>query len=185
MKIYPLLLSQTFPATHPRHGEPTYFKEKMHNALLWEKGMNVGYALNPSYAVPQDQPQMKLHTIRANFKLWVYRFAKIYTGQACLSLRVWSGKPYASKQIEIARLTKEDGIGLQALEFLEFDPVFKPGIWIAGKTYEQSQKLILAKNDGLSFDDWNAWFFGKKKNGEPLYDLTEKMAIIHFTSFRY
>lgn len=185
MTTYVITLSERFPATHPRKGEPTYFKEKLHNALLWEKGENVGYALNPSYAVPQGQPQIKPHTIRANYRLWAFRFAKINTGQACLSVRVWSGKPYASRQIEIARLTKEDGIGLQALEFLEFDPAFKPGIWIAGKTYSQSQKLILAKNDGLTFEDWNAWFFGKKKNGEPLYDLTEKMAIIHFTSFRY
>lgn len=181
MKTYYLTLSQTFPATHPRKGEPTYFKEKIYNAGVLMSGP-VDYQLP---ANSKDLNVTKLHTIRANYKLWAYRFAKIETGQACLSVRVWSGKPYRSKQIEIARLTKDDGIGLQALEFLEFDPAFKPGIWIAGKTYSQSQKLILAENDGLSFDDWNAWFFGKKKNGQPLYDLSGTMAIIHFTSFRY
>lgn len=185
MNTYVITLSQRFPATHPRKGERTYFKEKLHNALLWQKGENVGYALNPSDAVPQDQPQLKLHTIRANYPFWAKRFEKINAGEAVLSVRQWSGKPYRSKMIEIARLTKDDGIGLQALEFLEFDPAFKTGIWIAGKTYGQSQKLILAKNDGLSFDDWYAWFFGKKKNGKPLYDLSQTMAIIHFTSFRY
>lgn len=172
MKTYVITLSQVFPATHPRKGQPTYFKEKLHNALLWEKGENVGYALNPSYAVPQDHPQMKLHTIRANYPLWHKRFAQIEAGKAILSVRVWSGKPYASKQIEIARLTKEDGIGLQALEFylgcLQ-QPILSSGITIRAET--------LAQNDGLSYSDWGAWF--------EKYDKSKPLAIIHFTSFRY
>lgn len=180
MKTYVITLSERFPATHPRKGEPTYFKEKFEQAQAITKA-----GKSPCVLPYPDFIEPKYHTIRTNYRLWAFRFAKINTGQACLSIRVWSGKPYRSKQVEIARLTKEDGIGLQALEFLEFDPAFKPGIWIVGKTYEQSQKLILAKNDGLSFDDWNAWFFGKKKNGKPLHDLSQTMAIIHFTSFRY
>lgn len=35
----------------------------------------------------------------------------------------------------------------------------------------------LAKNDGLSLEDFKAWF----KN----YDLSEPLAIIQFTKFRY
>lgn len=181
MKTYVITLSQTFPATHPKKGEPTYFKEKIYNAGVLMSGP-VDYQLP---ANSKDPNVIKLHTIRGNYERWKRIFKQIDQGEAFLSVRVWSGKPYASKQIEIARLTKDDGIGLQALEFLEFDPAFKDGIWIAGKTYNQSHKLILAKNDGLSFDDWNAWFFGKKKNGKPLHDLTQTMAIIHFTSFRY
>lgn len=179
MKTYVITLSERFPATHPRHGQPTQFVDKFKNARY--DATNV----NSHYDVGMPNVGIKLHTIRSNYKLWAKRFAKINTGQACLSVRVWSGKPYASKQIEIARLTKDDGIGLQALEFLEFDPAFKDGIWISGKTYNQSMKQEIAKNDGLTFDDWNAWFFGKKKNGKPLYDLSQTMAIIHFTSFRY
>ena len=30
---YYLTLSQMFPSTHCRAGEPTYFREKIHNAL--------------------------------------------------------------------------------------------------------------------------------------------------------
>ena len=37
--------------------------------------------------------------------------------------------------------------------------------------------VSLAKNDGLSLNDWVYWFGG--------YDLSEPMAIIHFTKFRY
>jgi hypothetical protein len=168
MKTYVLTLSQVFPKWHQKAGQATFFKDKFHAAIT-----------------NNDEYWNKLHTIRANYELWRKRFEQIESGEACLSVRQWTGRPYASKQVEIARLTKEDGIGLQALEFLEFDPAFKPGIWIAGDTYSQDHKLILAKNDGLTFDDWNAWFFGKKKNGKPLYDLSQTMAIIHFTSFRY
>ncbi len=35
----------------------------------------------------------------------------------------------------------------------------------------------LARNDGLSLEDWEAWFKD--------YDLSKPMAIIHFTPFRY
>jgi len=37
--------------------------------------------------------------------------------------------------------------------------------------------LQLANNDGLSAEDFEAWFKG--------YNLSEPMAIIHFTEFRY
>jgi hypothetical protein len=35
----------------------------------------------------------------------------------------------------------------------------------------------LAKNDGLSLDDFKEWFKG--------YDLSKPLALIHFTKFRY
>lgn len=35
----------------------------------------------------------------------------------------------------------------------------------------------LAENDGLSLEDWKAWFKD--------YDLTQPMAVIFFTNFRY
>ena len=103
MKIYYLTLSQVFPATHPRKGEKTWFKENLKAAI---SGWNHRLA--------------KLHTIRGNYERWERVFAEIYAGNACLSVRMWSGKPYRSKQIEIARLTKEDGIGVQMLEFSIF-----------------------------------------------------------------
>lgn len=176
MKTYVLTLSKTFPAKHPRKGEPTYFKEKLHNTLLWEKGENVGYALNPSYAVPQGQPQIKLHTIRANYPFWRKRFDEIERGEACISLRQWSGKPYASKQIEIGRLTKDDGIGIQRLKFQpDRDGQY---VWwnfnIDGKFHDVHH---LAMNDGLTFYSWRQWFKD--------YDFSKPLAIIHFTKFRY
>lgn len=161
MKTYVLMLSQVFPADHPKSGIPTGFHHKLLFALSGFKD----YAL------------IKFHTIRANYPLWEKRFEQIERGLACLSIRQWSGKPYASKQVEIARLTKEDGIGLQKFEI----STNYAGInnWQHFKIDDRGYMSIndIPNKDGLSREDWIDWF----KN----YDLSKPMAIIHFTKFRY
>lgn len=159
MKTYVITLSQVFPATHPRYGEPTGFEHKVIAAVSgW------------------GDHWLKIHTIRANYELWHKCFESIERGEACLSIRQWTGKPYASKQREIARLTKGDGIGLQRL-FFHPDRDGQHVWWnfnIDGR-YDDVHKL--AQNDGLSYEDWRAWFKD--------YDLSKPLAIIHFTKFRY
>ena len=161
MKTYYLTLSQTFPAAHPRKGEPTGFSHKVTAAVnKW------------------GDHQLKLHTIRANYELWRKRFESIERGEACLSIRQWMGKPYASKQREIARLTKEDGIGLQVLTLLRStsgEILVKTDV--AKNVYKYIKSETIAVNDGLSYKDWQDWF----RN----YDLSKPLAIIHFTNFRY
>lgn len=115
---------------------------------------------------------VKLHTIRGNYDLWSKRFEKIYAGKACLSLRCWSGKPYHSKQMEICKLTKEDGIGLQSLEF--YNGCVQQPILSSGRTIKAE---LIAKNDGLSFESWQEWFLKS--------DLSKPLAVIQFTKFRY
>lgn len=163
MKKYVITLSKVFPSTHPRAGEPTMFSK---NAFRW-----------PSVT---DEPGTfyKIHTIRANYEFWRKRFEKIAAGEAFLSVREWVGKPYGkgSTQREIARLTREDGIGLQKLSFfkdrdgmtsLKFFEV--DGAHVDGS--------LLSSNDGLSLEDWRNWFRD--------YDFSKPMAIIHFTKYRY
>lgn len=168
MKTYVITLSQVFPTTHPKAGIPTGFQHKLQAALNGWK----------------DHAFIKLHTIRANYPLWAKRFEQIERGEACLSIRQWSGKPYASKQVEIARLTKADGIGIQKLHLTdEIDMLGEYGIvestWelfgIPGDTKVSYKQL--ANNDGLSYKDWDAWF--------EKYDKSKPLAIIHFTNFRY
>ncbi len=111
----------------------------------------------------------KIHTIRGNYDLWEKRFKKVHEGKAYISLRKWTGKPYKSTQVEIKKFYNTDGIGIEKLE----DPrifVFAPINGI--KVYWD----LLAKNDGLSFNDFREWF----KN----IDISP-MAVIHFTDFRY
>ncbi|MBR0116463.1 MAG: hypothetical protein IJM04_04195 [Prevotella sp.] len=171
MITYVLTLSRTFPSTHRRAGELTNFRSALGNALMCAKcrekpkGMCVGECV---------AGKVKRHTIRANYDFWAKRFEKIAAGKAVLSVREWVGKPYGkgSTQREIALLTKDDGIGIQRLEFEN------GSIWhtlIEGRSpYYPSE---IAERDGLSLTDWLDWFRG--------YDLSCPMAIIHFTNFRY
>lgn len=155
MKKYVITLSQVFPVTHCRNGEPTDFKQKFVSAIHGWK-----------------DHWLKLHTIRANYELWKKRFDEIEAGKACLCIRQWSGKPYRSKQVEIAVLTKEDGIGIQRMTVAgcaTIHPIFVDTHSVSADT--------LARNDGLSLPDWSNWF--------SRYDLTEPLAVIHFTKFRY
>lgn len=159
---YVLMLSATFPAGHPKAGQETGFGPKFMAAM-------------------KDLPcyNRKIHTVRGNYELWRKRFEKINAGEAVLSVRQWVGKPYGkgSSMKELARLTKDDGIGLQKFCVIDGDGISLPSVRIDDKTIWPSVIYWMAKNDGLSTDDWGQWF-GDYKYGKEL-------AIIHFTKFRY
>lgn len=174
MKTYSIILSKTFPSTHVRAGEPTDFEDKFNNARkcancrLGSKGTCKGLTWIFD---------LKLYTIRANYDLWAQRFKEIDSGEAVLSIRQWVGRQRGkgSCQREIARLTREDGIGLQRLDFvlgaLSTARIDGGKCWLFAPLYE------LAHKDGLLLSDWLEWFKD--------YDLSKPMAIIHFTKFRY
>lgn len=157
MKTYVITLSRHFLANHKRAGEETHFKEK----FILGQGLT-GYN-TPSMA--------KLHTIRANYTLWERRIKDVQEGRAVLSIRQWTGKPYRSKQVEIARLTADDGVGIKRIEFVNSNL----GLPRIGIVYQRKHEL--AHNDGLTFEDWEDWFKD--------YDLSKPMDVIHFTKFRY
>ena len=170
-KTYVLTVSRNFPTTHPRKGEKTEFVLKIQNGLgiTCKNCREVSRFDGDCCGYLPGQKGEKLHTIRANYDFWKKRIDEVNEGKAILSLRYWTGKPYCSKQEEFARLDKDSGIGVQKLE----DPtnfVFAP---IDGKTINWDE---VAKNDGLSFNDFCEWF--KVRKNSP-------MAIIHFTNFRY
>jgi hypothetical protein len=149
---YRLAISRQFPAKHPRKGEKTLF---YFNILEGNK----------------------IHTIRANYELWAKRFEKIDRGEAVLELYFWSGKPYRSKSIAFCRMGKDDGIGIQKLEF-QGNSIEFPYVTTNGIRHENFYSIAeLSTNDGLYEPDFKAWFKG--------YDLRKPMAIIHFTKFRY
>ncbi len=180
MKTYVITLSRQFLANHKRAGEETHFKEKF---LLGQSC--------PDCATPQDLSGInisdcngcvnacslpKLHTIRANYPLWEKRIKEIQNGHAVLSIRQWHGKPYRSKQIEIERLTADNGVGIQKLCF-DKDKDGVPSLKYFNINGKYIDREMLANNDGLSKEDWQEWFRG--------YDLSKPMAVIHFTKFRY
>ncbi len=171
MKTYVITLSKRFPAGHNRAGDLTFFHEALLNALHnAESTLTVDDADDTSINI-YDR---KIHTIRGNYPLWEKRIGEVERGEACLSIRQWTGKPYRSKQVEIANLTKADGIGVQRLDLSAApyavridDPIHT----------EPSVLQDLSANDGLSLADWQDWFKD--------YDKSKPLAIIHFTKFRY
>ena len=153
MKTFVLTVSRVFPATHKRKGEQTYFADRILSGQT----------------IPSNK-WMKIHTIRANYELWEKRIKQVQEGKAILSIRYWLDKPYRSKQVEICQLDKDSGIGVQKI-FI--DGIYRYKIDDGDLQWGSDD---LAKNDGLSVEDFKEWF--------RCYDL-RPMAIIHFTKFRY
>lgn len=151
-KTYVLMLSREFPKSHPRAGEPTDFK------TYKEKGT-------------------KKHTIRGNAELWEHRAEEINAGRAVLSVRQWSGRPYCSHQIEIARHTK---LGTQRVK-MSFSAPWDKCISVKQVNGDIHYPLFfeVAQNDGLSPDDFMAWFMKNRKKS------VFEGIILHFTDMRY
>ena len=110
----------------------------------------------------------KNHTIRPNYEKWKEKIEEVKSGKAELVLKQWEGRPYhstpnklfvfdAKDEVEVSKLTKTaDGFFVN--DTIKVEPE------------------DLAKNDGLSLQDFEDWF--KVFPNEP-------MAILHFNSFRY
>lgn len=178
MKTHVITLAKTFPVGHPKAGKQTFFRESLLRALNSEE-----------HYLPYRHSfyGLKMHTIRPNVGLWTKRIKEIEAGEACLSVREWSGRPYHSKMVEITRLTKEDGVGLEVLmNDIDFDKypldmrlfyrVLNPGTGMATVTTRK-----LAASDGMSTENWLSWFEQTLSKKEQDLDL----AIIHFTPARY
>ena len=110
----------------------------------------------------------KIHTIRANYEKWKRKIDQIRNGEAVLSIREWQGVPYHSKQNYLFYYNQEDALEVSKLTKDENG-------YLINDTIRVSEEE-LAKNDGLTLDEFQEWF--KIFPSEP-------MAIIHFTGFRY
>ena len=154
IKTYVLTVSEFFPKTHNKSGLPTGFIDKIGSKI-------------------------KKHTIRGNYPLWKKRIEEIQKGNAILSIRYWTGKPYKSKQKEAYVLDKNSGIGVQDLYFDDkrLSESFVSNETAVDGIQNYVSNEILAENDGLSLVDFQEWFKG--------YGLNEPMAIVHFTAERY
>ena len=175
---YRLGVSRVFPKTHLKKGEATYFSQKILLALMREENKN----LSINATTPQgERLSPKFHTIRANYPLWEKRMKKVQEGEAVIELFYWEDKPYNSKQVVFATLDKDSECGVQEVILNDKNNPFNSWAILINKNRINFNDEIflseLAKNDGLSLQDFEDWFKG--------YDLAEPMAIIHFTKFRY
>ncbi|WP_297449641.1 hypothetical protein [uncultured Alistipes sp.] len=181
MKTYVLILSRTFPVYHPKAGQPTYFKEQLQNTFFDILAGRSACDLCKYETRNCDtctykyiEFRKKIYTLRANFDLWEKRIAKIKAGDAILSIREWEGKPYRSKQVEIARISADDCLGIQPFFVKERK------IGNLGPSWFFFYSSCVAKDGGLSTEDWENWVFRNKK-----FLQNKRIAIIHFTPFRY
>lgn len=144
MKKYVIILSEHFPDEHVHRGQPTCFIQSIKDGT-------------------------KLHTLRKNYDFWAKRIAKVQADQAYLSIRVWSGEPYHSKQVEKFKLFADHGVGIEKLTLGPTMATFPNG--------DYRLRPAIAANDGLSLINFNSWF--------PVVNNTVELAVIHFTHFRY
>jgi len=127
---------------HPKQGQPTHFVEK------FLKSINKIFAdenreLNPRLSLDNFQP--KHHTVR---------MGRHFKPQDELTVAVWSGKPYRSKQIKlwtgsIRTINVLIYSSSQGCRFMKQD---------TDSVLYQIGSLQLAKNDGLNHEDFQAWF---------------------------
>lgn len=219
IKRYRMPISRTFPATHPRKGEETYFHYKVLTALYphhtyfpteccncgklsWSHLACGGYQIADTgdyadmycdscgslelesiedseltYYKSNENVWPKLHTIRSNYQLWKKRMEEVQQGKAVIELYYWSGNPYRSKQVVFAILDRHSGCGVQKIDLSKLEFHHYPYIVHEDDTCTHCKIEQVSKNDGLSLEDFKSWFKG--------YDLSEPMAIVHFTNFRY
>lgn len=164
------IFSRVFPQKHRKAGQPTTFVEQIWNSQnLTLKGDTYIYPmeiedikrlnpdkswiiLEPFMATLQNRTVLqnpKGHTIRSIPK----NGKKIKVGDK-FSPRVWSGKPYFSKQITI----------FEPLEVVKVWDIKIEGfcIWINKELYSNLEfsdaVKKLARNDGLDIEDFWSWF---------------------------
>lgn len=154
-----LTFSTAFPGYHSKAGEPTYFVEKI--LLGLPSSIVIGLTSIPSkyyqtflqLLADRKLFEPKGHTIRAG-KHWK-------VGDK-FSPRIWSGKPYNSKQLIIAP-------DIEVKKVWDFE-INRKGIRINGNNVDDIDLELLARNDGLSLPDFLAWFkFPKDFSGQIIY----------------
>ncbi len=107
----------------------------------------------------------KLHTVRAN------KNGYFKAGES-VSCRVWCGRPYASTQAVFT--TKR----LESIERVEITHRQVGGVVVKVEgVYVNATRF--ARNDGLTLQDFIAWFFPDGKPGTWTGD------VLHFTDLRY
>lgn len=163
-----LTISRTYPNYHPRAGELTHFVEKIMASLADSSNSRNGYwkmnkdFIDYDWCAYYNCRLPKGHTIRAGHR---------FKAGDMISLRVWSNDvnpksgrsgPYHSKQIIIAP-------DIEVKKTWDFElhggkAFFKVDGLLDEITDEQLE--IIARNDGLSLDDFGSWFSDFSIEGE-------------------
>lgn len=175
-------LSKTFFPKHPRKGQNTGFRDKV-------------------------TAGRKVHTCRPNYEYWRAKMEKLTKTGGVLSIRQWIGRPYHQPGQETITDIPAGTAGVQKLELRRerhtvnhFAEESTKAVatttyydWMAQVDGSGVPLEVLAENDGLTVEDFKAWFAPAFDAAEKKYPelaaaasgLTIDFAIIHFTKRRY
>lgn len=145
-----ITFSRTFPAYHPKAGQPTYFVEKFYNSLFSRNNLMdypKGLEINESIL------EMKNHTIRAGER---------WKKGEYFSPRVWSGKPYNTPQIILAKdtlITDVYDFEIKT-DYMELPLDYETDVIINHIFFHTDSDImkVVAKNDGLTLAELLQWF---------------------------
>jgi hypothetical protein len=145
-----ITFSRTFPAYHPKVGQPTYFVEKFYNSLFSRNNLMdypKGLEINESIL------EMKNHTIRAGER---------WKKGEYFSPRVWSGKPYNTPQIILAKDTLiTDVYDFEIKQaYMELPLDYDTDVIINHRFFHTDSDImkVVDKNDGLTLAELLQWF---------------------------
>jgi hypothetical protein len=158
-------LSRQFPSYHPKAGQETHFVENAWSSLSPILGEQAIMCENfpkeyAEWLFDWDYSKKKHHTVR---------LGRRWKDGDMASLRVWSGKPYASPQISICQDVKLRVVDIiinyddNTIE-VPYDDMSPPCILIFNMSAINLHCFQLATNDDLLVQDFLDWFqVGKKK----------------------
>lgn len=164
-----IIFSREYPAYHPKKKQPTWFVEKLLKSFDSEELIKKIFDHKSefkgiSYA-EYEKAEPKHHTVRLgrNWKAGQY-----------FSPRVWSGKPYYDPTITIGSDTLiTHTYDLTIYKEPQYVSKVKTKSHIEFKSIGDFQWLfddhleIIAKNDGLSLQDFKDWILPPVMKGKP------------------
>lgn len=158
-----IMFSRNFQKSHPKSGEPTYFVEKIwkwyhdeysgdvRDLLLYNEKYDNLYGVDEIKNVHKFNP--KLHTIRYRERFDIGDW---------FSPRIWIGKPYVSKQMQIAPLIQVKKVFTIRVLVQDYGKLgLQAVVTIDGNPFYDIEKLAI--NDGLTVVDFLKWFYNKKE----------------------
>lgn len=150
-----ITFSTVFPAYHPKKGRPTFFVQN-----FWR---SIGFFPIPEPKLSQYAKDLMLFKDAINLgteKHHTIRSGKRFKAGDYFSPRIWSGKPYNSKQIILAPDVKIKKVW--EIEMFEAHPMGQktfPTTFINNKQVRDTlMEAELAQNDGLYVGDLEDWF---------------------------
>jgi hypothetical protein len=144
-----ITFSTIFPKSHPKAGAHTFFVEKIckgMGVLKYETAEILNWKV-------YHECKPKGHTIRGGNRWKVGDW---------FSPRVWSGKPYASKQIQFA-----PPIQLKKIWTFEWNIMT---VLLNGRPINNFEIEEIANNDGLVYTDFKDWFNIHPKKKQEIFE---------------